>query len=263
MTQIGVVTVVRNDRAGFEATRRSLAAQTFRDFEWIVVAGSSSDGTAIAVGAAAAAGEVARIAGGVDGGPYAAMGRGAALSTARHLLFLNAGDRLAAADTLERVGAALSAGPVDLLYGDHILDGGDGTASLVPALHHSTIASRMFTSHQSMVYATALVRRFGFDPQYAVAADYVLTLHALMGNIRVVRVPYPISRVAPAGISARRALRGRWEQALARRRILGHSLFRVAWLFLLQTAAWRLRRTSPRLYRWTRRHRRMYGTPCV
>jgi putative colanic acid biosynthesis glycosyltransferase len=263
MTLVSVITVVRNDRAGFLATRASLRAQGFRGFEWIVVAGTSSDGTAGAIADAVAAGEVAHHLAGVDGGPYVGMNRGTDIAAGRFLLFLNAGDRLADADVLDRIAARLRAGSVDLLYGDHVTEHDDGWACLVPAHSPDSIASRMFTSHQSILYAAWLVRRFGFDPQYAVAADYVLTLHALMGNIRVVGVPYPISRVAPAGISARRALQGRVEQAVARRRILRHSLVRVASIFLLQTAAWRLRCVAPGLYEWMRRHRRVQGSPCV
>ena len=256
-TPVSVVTVVRTDRAGFLATRASLRAQGFRGFEWIVVAGTSSDGTDGAIADAVAAGEVAHHVRGVDGGPYRGMNQGADLAAGRFLLFLNAGDRLADADVLGRVAARLAAGGVDLLYGDHVADRHDGSARLVPALSPDSIASRMFASHQSILYAVWLLRRFGFDPQYAVAADYVLTLHALMGNIRVVGVPYAISRVAPAGISFRQALRGRVEQARARRRILRHSLFRVTSIFLLQTAAWRLRCVLPGLYERIRRHRRV------
>ena len=41
---ISIVTVVRNDRSGFEATGQSIATQQFRDFEWVVVDGASTDG---------------------------------------------------------------------------------------------------------------------------------------------------------------------------------------------------------------------------
>ncbi len=254
---ISIVTVVRNDRAGFDATRASLRAQTFRGFEWIVVAGTSSDGTAEAVAEAVAAGEVAHHVGDIDGGPYDGMTRGADLAAGRYMLFLNAGDRLAAVDVLERLGTRLAAGLVDLLYGDHVVERAGGGAAIVPAAPPESIASRMFASHQSILYAGWLVRRFGFDPLYPVAADYVLTLHALMGNIRVVRVPYPISRVAPAGISARWAFRGRVEQAIARRRILRQTLARVVSVFVLQTAVWWLRSVAPALYERMRRHRRV------
>ncbi|MDP9196519.1 MAG: glycosyltransferase [Pseudomonadota bacterium] len=40
-----IITVVRNDVAGFQATAESLYSQTRRDFEWIVVDGASTDKT--------------------------------------------------------------------------------------------------------------------------------------------------------------------------------------------------------------------------
>ena len=257
MTVFSIVTVVRNDRDGFVATRQSIATQSFRGYEWIVVDGTSTDGTGDAVAEAEAAGEIARRITGADRGPYDAMNAGKAVVQGLFVLFLNAGDRLVGSDILERLNGVVADRSPDLLYGDHVVDRRDGTAAVVPAFAPEAIHSRMIASHQSILYRRSLMDSLDYDCLYAVAADYVLTLHALMRDIRVVRVSYPICRVAPAGISARNARQGRAEQARARRQILGMSRFGVMRIRLIQAAAWRLRAYLPTLYERIRRHRRM------
>ena len=46
MALISVVTVVRNDCDALRKTHDSLAGQLFRDFEWVIIDGASTDGTA-------------------------------------------------------------------------------------------------------------------------------------------------------------------------------------------------------------------------
>ena len=46
MVLISIITIVRNDAPGLIRTRKSIAEQAFRDVEWIVVDGASTDGTA-------------------------------------------------------------------------------------------------------------------------------------------------------------------------------------------------------------------------
>jgi hypothetical protein len=185
------------------------------------------------------------------------MNAGKAVVQGLFVLFLNAGDRLVGSDILERLNGVVADKNPDLLYGDHVVDRRDGTAAVVPAFAPEAIHSRMIASHQSILYRRSLMDSLDYDCLYAVAADYVLTLHALIRDIRVVRVSYPICRVAPAGISARRAFRGRVEQAIARRRILRQTLARVVSVFVLQTAVWWLRSVAPALYERMRRHRRV------
>ena len=45
MKRLSIITVSYNDTAGLRRTRDSIRSQTFRDFEWIVVDGGSTDGS--------------------------------------------------------------------------------------------------------------------------------------------------------------------------------------------------------------------------
>lgn len=88
---ISVVTIVRNDRDGLRRTLDSLDAQTYRDFEHVVIDGASTDGTV----------ELLRERPSVrtswrsepDGGIADALNRGLERARGEWIQFLNAGDR--------------------------------------------------------------------------------------------------------------------------------------------------------------------------
>ena len=84
-----IVTATRNARAELKRTARSLAGQTFRDFEWIVIDGDSSDGTKALLSTLP---HVSRYLSERDMGIADAWNKGLALASGTHVLILNAGD---------------------------------------------------------------------------------------------------------------------------------------------------------------------------
>ena len=101
MTEFSIVTVVRNDRPGLEATAESLAQQTCTDFQWIVIDGASTDGTQDALDGLAHRPDISVSE--PDNGIYHAMNKGKDLATGEWVQFLNAGDTLCTPETLSRV----------------------------------------------------------------------------------------------------------------------------------------------------------------
>lgn len=99
--KLSIITINYNDFSGLEKTIKSVIAQTFKDFQYIVIDGGSTDGSKeilekyrnfldIAVSEK-------------DNGIYNAMNKGAAYATGEYLLFLNSGDELFDETTLENV----------------------------------------------------------------------------------------------------------------------------------------------------------------
>ena len=43
--KLSIITINRNNAAGLEKTMRSVAAQTFKEFEYIIIDGASTDGS--------------------------------------------------------------------------------------------------------------------------------------------------------------------------------------------------------------------------
>lgn len=245
---LAFITVVRNDFAGFLATRNSLRAQTRQDFDWIVVDGASTDGTAEWLRRHPADARWWRSA--PDRGVYDAMNIGLSATAAPAVLFLNAGDTLAGPRVAERLAAALRDRPdADLLYGDALERLTDGSTVLKPARSHRAAGLGMFTHHQAILYRLERVEGLRFDTRFAVGADYAFTLGALSAARSVVRLPFPVCLSAPAGLSARAADVGRSDQIRIRTELLGYGIVRNRAIAALQRISLALRRSLPATYK--------------
>lgn len=108
MTAVSIVIPAYNAEAFIEDALKSLLAQSRPDWECVVVDDGSADGTAAR--AAAVADVRIRVVRQANGGVSAARNRGLALARARHLLFLDADDRLHP-DALARLLARLQGAP--------------------------------------------------------------------------------------------------------------------------------------------------------
>ena len=95
-----IVTITFNASAELPATLRSVAGQTFSDYEHIIVDGASRDNTIALVRNSGIRG--LRILSEPDKGLYDAMNKGIVAATGRYLIFLNAGDAFHAATTARR-----------------------------------------------------------------------------------------------------------------------------------------------------------------
>jgi hypothetical protein len=117
---ISVITVNLNDAAGLRATAQSVATQERPPDEWIVIDGGSRDGSLAVIREFEAL--IHSWISAPDRGVYDGMNRGLRRARGCYVLFMNAGDCFAGADSLARIAAALEASPgVDLLFGGTIL----------------------------------------------------------------------------------------------------------------------------------------------
>lgn len=88
--KISIVTVSYNAAAEIEPTLKSVAAQTWRDIEYLVIDGASSDGTLDIVNRYRNAVDV--LVSEPDSGIYDAMNKALRLATGDAVIFMNAGD---------------------------------------------------------------------------------------------------------------------------------------------------------------------------
>ena len=103
--RFSIITITFNASSVIEPTLQSVAVQTYKNYEYLLIDGASTDDT---VAKAVASGiNFSHIVSERDKGLYDAMNKGIALATGDYLCFLNAGDALYAPDTLERMVGAL------------------------------------------------------------------------------------------------------------------------------------------------------------
>lgn len=116
--KFSIITITYNAASVIEPTLQSVLAQTYRNYEYLIIDGGSKDDT---VAKAKASGiTFAHIISEPDKGLYDAMNKGIALATGDYLCFLNAGDSFFAPDTLQTIATAANKEKTlpDVLYGE-------------------------------------------------------------------------------------------------------------------------------------------------
>ena len=112
---ISIITITFNAAAELLPTMESVAHQTFKGFEHLIIDGASTDNTLEL--ARKSGTKSLRILSEPDNGLYDAMNKGLRMARGKYVLFLNAGDTFHADDTLALY-AAKAAGSPDIIYAD-------------------------------------------------------------------------------------------------------------------------------------------------
>jgi putative colanic acid biosynthesis glycosyltransferase len=257
--RFSIVTICYNDLSGLRRTRESVLAQSCRDFEWIVVDGGSSDGTADwlreVVGAAA------RWTSERDGGLYDAMNKGLDRAEGDFVVFMNSGDCFGDEDSLAAVSRAIDAcGNADLVYGDSIDVHPDGRRAYRAARSHATLWRGMFTSHQSMYFSRRRIGEMRHRLALRYSADYDFVARFLSGARRpvtVAHVPAALCHFLIGGQSGVHRMRALAEDDRIRGEVLRLSRPVRATLVRLHAVHHWLKQNFPKLthfarYRWVR-----------
>ena len=112
---ITVITVTYNAGKVIEKTLKSLASQSFQDFEYLVIDGHSQDDTLTKI-IEYNLGQT-NILSEPDKGLYDAMNKGLRLSKGKYIIFLNAGDTFHTSETL-KLYSKYAEEDKDIIYGD-------------------------------------------------------------------------------------------------------------------------------------------------
>lgn len=209
MPRLSIVSATKNALLALQNTAASLAIQTSRDFEHIVVDGASEDGTPDWL---ASEGSIRWISE-PDEGIADALSKGFRLASGDFVLVLQAGDTLVGPEVVEdalRYTDAVQPADViafDIMFGDtrRVGQSRPGLRVEWKPLHH-----------QGVLFRRSLFDRVGpFDPSYRICMDYDLLLRAKRAGAKFRGVRYLISRMDPDGISSRRdwpSLRARFAE---------------------------------------------------
>lgn len=98
--RLSVITINFNDCNGLDKTINSVINQTFKDFEYIIIDGASTDGSVEVIKKYATS--LTHWVSEPDNGIYNAMNKGTHIAQGDYCLYLNSGDFFAADDVLEK-----------------------------------------------------------------------------------------------------------------------------------------------------------------
>ena len=177
---ISIITITYNAEKELPATMKSVAMQSFKDFEHLIIDGASKDET---IKTACEFGtENLIVKSEPDKGLYDAMNKGLREATGKYILFLNAGDAFHSPDTLEKYAEAAYLNP-DIIYGDTVIVN-EAREVLRPRhlaapenLTFKSFSNGMLVCHQAFMVKRELAPEY--DLSYRFSADYDWTVKCL------------------------------------------------------------------------------------
>lgn len=194
-----VITINYNNNIGLSHTIKSVVSQSYRDFEYIIIDGGSTDGSVDTIKENAK--QIDYWISEKDRGIYHAMNKGVANAHGEYCLFLNSGDSFYDNNVLEiitKIGFN-----EDILVGN-IVAGNDNrylfpSPSRPISLYHLYSAT---VSHQSSFINTELLRSYPYDEELKIVSDwkfYVQTI--ILHNCSIRYVDVNVARFDTFGVS--------------------------------------------------------------
>ncbi len=206
-----IITVNFNNKEGLRQTIESVINQTFRDYEFIVIDGGSTDGSTDVLKKYDK--YLTYWVSEKDNGIYNAMNKGIAKATGDYLNFMNSGDCFYASDVLENV--------ANYQYDTDFIVGKDyhynmrlqkGHASIQPprtTMIHFFIAT---LDHQSTFIKRELFEGSPYDESHRLVSDWIFfTEKIVKDNRRIQFIPDIICRREEGGLSEQQHNKNRQE----------------------------------------------------
>jgi len=213
--KLSIVTINYNNVEGLQKTLSSVASQTYRDLEHIIIDGGSTDGSVDVIKEYVATNpnndpffkHIIKWVSEKDDGIYNAMNKGIRKATGAYIQILNSGDILAAADVVERMVAAIENEKYpEFIYGNMIRKNYstgklDGMSKEVDYSLRQYYASTM--NHDCCYIRKDVYDKYGlYDENLKIVSDWKWFLQAIgLGNVKPVYVDIDVTIFDCSGIS--------------------------------------------------------------
>lgn len=204
MKKLSIITINLNNKNGLIKTVQSVISQTFKDFEWIIVDGDSTDGSKDLLEKYIQ--YFTHCISEKDNGIYNAMNKGIKLAQGEYIYFLNSGDYLCNKDTLKNVfNHSITS---DFINGNLILS--DCSINKRDFGIHSNYITcyDLFSgnlNHQSTFIKKDLFYKYGmYDENLKIAADWkFFFMTIILHNRSVTYINQDIAYFDKTGISSK------------------------------------------------------------
>lgn len=178
MTKISIITVNLNNKAGLRKTIESVVNQTYKDIEYIVIDGGSTDGSVDVINEYAD--KINYWVSEPDKGIYNAMNKGIVKATGEYLQFLNSGDWLCDNEVIEKVSQEIKWDD-EIVIGNLVLD---YEGRFIVKTNPRRICAEHFLkrgiTHQSTFIKRDLFEKYGYyDENLTIASDYDFFINVL------------------------------------------------------------------------------------
>lgn len=208
MTQpvFSIITVTYNASQWLERTILSILSQSYGSIEYLVIDGGSTDGTVDIIRQYASG--IAYWVSEPDQGLYDAMNKGLQRATGDYVWFINAGDTLYTADTVQRIVSSIKkkVSLPDVLYGETAIVDAEGRSlgmrrlKAPKKLTWKSFRMGMLVCHQSFITKRALAPLYNTD--YRLVADYEWCIRCLQQARTIHNTRLILSNFLDEGLSS-------------------------------------------------------------
>ncbi|WP_319941267.1 glycosyltransferase family 2 protein [Leptospira sanjuanensis] len=199
---LSIITINYNNLSGLTKTMESVLSQKARNFEHIVVDGLSTDGSKNYLESFKKPPFI--FISEKDDGIYFAQNKGIEKARGKYVLFLNSGDTLASANTIDEIFSYRFES--DLIYGNMFIESSSNIQRLGKQPKKLTLTHLMLDTiwHPSCLIRRDLFKRFGlYDTNFKIVADYEFWLRIFSSNqITTTYIPIPFSKFDLKGLSS-------------------------------------------------------------
>ena len=196
---LSVITINYNDCQGLRRTIKSVAGQTFPDYEFIVIDGGSTDGSVDVI--REYADRIDYWVSERDRGIYHAMNKGVAQAHGDYCLFMNSGDCFYNDNVLEHIKRCGLKD--DIVIGKVVMDGTEQVISPPPtrdiSFYHLYSGA---IPHQGAFIKKALLEKHPYDETLRICSDWKFLQTIIMDNCSVKYVDEFVARYDMGGISS-------------------------------------------------------------
>ncbi len=211
---VSIITICLNARALVERTIRSVEEQTYKNIQYIVIDGGSTDGTVDIVKKHRE--HVDYWSSEPDKGISDAFNKGILQAKGDIVGILNAGDWYSP-ETVQAVVDYFHKHPVNIVHGDLALWEDDELVRVIPG-REKGLKRRMTIRHPAMFVHRSAYEKIGlYREDYKIAMDYEWILRAKTHGLRFGHLSKTLTHMLAGGSSSQSWARNRWEALQAKR----------------------------------------------
>lgn len=197
--KLSIITINYNDINGLQKTIESVLAQTWKDFEWIVIDGGSTDGSREIIEQYKE--HFSYWCSEPDKGIYNALNKGIYHANGEYISCMNAGDCFYEATTLSKVFEKDH--HEEILYGDWIeVYQKECVLKHEPYPIDFHVFCHQNICHQAMFVKSTNLKQKGFDESYKLLADFARWTEMLLQKCSIVFVDCIVCKYDMGGISS-------------------------------------------------------------